>query len=68
MSATNAGLGLQNLVTPDDEKTPNLQLESTEFIRAMKGKSDFSTVDNLQIVKEESSKDRKPRMMSTIPN
>ena len=53
------GLGLQNLLTSSDEKSPSLQLSSTEPIRIMKGESEFSTTDNLQEVKEERSDDRK---------
>ena len=53
------GLGLQNLLTSSDEKSPSLQLSSTEPIRIMKGENEFSTTDNLQEVKEERSDDRK---------
>ena len=54
-------LGLQNPVTPDDEKWRGLQRTRMELIREMTVESEFLTTDHLQAVKEEISEGKKPR-------
>ena len=62
-----SGLGLQNPVTSADEKYLSLRHASTELIRYVTGKSEFSTADHSLALREEGRDGKKSVMTPMTP-